>query len=113
MSILKDTQQVNQEEKLGLEDNADTLSKKLGLVAEQLEEAKDRLSQQERNRAVLELVRTERLEEIRVLTRELEELRMKGEMAREMEGRVQQLEGELWKKQEEVRKYKAPDMSCI
>lgn len=97
VSLMDDSQ-----EKLVLQEKVSSLSNQLALVEGQLGVANDRLVQQERSRVVLEMAGTERLEEIRVLTREVEGLRLRSESIAELREKVNELEGELGKKQEEV-----------
>ena len=103
VSLTESGQQLREEERAGLEERVAVLSEQLTVLHGQLEAANDRLLEQERAKTVLELAGTERLDEIRNLTRTLEEVRLRAESAGELQDRVDQLERDLGRKQEEVR----------
>lgn len=108
VSLTESSQHLREEERAELEEKLASLLGQLAVLEGQLAVANDCLLQQERAKTVLELAGTERLEEIRNLTRELEEVRLRAESAGEAQGRVEQLERELARKQEEVRLQTTP-----
>lgn len=102
VSVLETSHLSREQEKVSLADRVSSLSSQLTLTEGQLGVANDRLLQHERSKALLESVGAERLEEIRTLTRELEELKPRAEGVSELREQVEHLEGELSKKQAEV-----------
>ncbi len=111
VSLTESSQQLREEEREELEESVASLSGQLVVLEGQLGAANDRLLQHERAKAVLELTGMERLEEIRSLTRELEEARLKVESVGEMQDRMEHLERELGRKQEEVSESAPPNLT--
>ena len=106
--VLEESEHSQKKEKIGLVEKAASLSNQIWVLEEQLATVNERALQQERSRVILEMASSERLEEIRTLTRELEEMKMRTELVGELREKVEQLEEELQGKQEEV----SGEMGC-